>query len=577
MALGELSLLVVLAVALLIIDPVATLLAAVCFSLVSVVVHRALSGWASQIGTEVSDRSISSRSRVRQATESFRELRTSRRLGFPVQDFADDALIVGQGQADLLFINNVPKIAYESALVLGAAVLVGWRVVSGDLSTALAFLAVFLTAAARLLPSMVRLQGQVVMIKGAAGQAWVTFDLADVDAHPERASDDVVLAADLPGPPSAFVDFDPSVEVSHLTVRHPGMPAPTLVDVCLHVAGGESLVLVGVTGAGKSTLVDVMLGVAPPESGRVLLGGLPPDEAQAHWPGAISYMPQDSALWHGSVRENVGLGLPRDAIDDDAVWHALEQAHLAADVVEKGGLDFQVGSSGQRLSGGQRQRLGIARALYSQPRLLFLDEATSALDEDTEALIGRVLDELRGRVTVVAVAHRLATIERASQLAVIVDGTVGYQGSPQEYLEQRRALRATGLGPGSEHSRACSGAGGGACASRPARPPRPLLLPCCLASFVVMGAAWSLASPPLSSADEDYHLASIRASTGPTASARSSALSRCACRRASSVPRATSWTRRAGPTASAPSGPRCSRPRASISPARTCCPTTSRR
>ena len=379
---------------------------------------------------------------MRQATESFRELRTARRLGFPIEQFAADSRTVSTGQADLLFVNNVPKIAYEAALVLGASILVGWRVVAGDLSTALAFLAVFLTAAARLLPSMVRLQGQLVFAKSAAGQARYTFDLAQMPGRPGTASTEVTLAAELPLAPADVAGFEPSVDVIDVTVRYPGADAPTLTDASLHLAAGESLVLVGLTGAGKSTLVDVMLGVTAPERGQVLLGGLPPQEAQARWPGAVAYMPQSSAVWDASLRENVALGLPRDLIDDAAVWHALEQAHLADDVREKGGLDYAVGSGGRHLSGGQRQRLGIARALYSQPRLLFLDEATSALDEETEALIGSVLDELRGRITVVAVAHRQATIERASRLAVITGGRIGFVGTPQEYLADRVSRRA---------------------------------------------------------------------------------------------------------------------------------------
>ena len=429
----ELSLLVVLSVALVFVDPVATLLAAACFVVVSVVVHRALSGWAGRLGRELTERSVAGRADVRQAMDSFRELRTARRLGYPLERFEGNVERISSNNANLLFINNVPKIAYEAALVVGALLLVGWRVVTGDVAEALAFLAVFLTAAARLLPSMVRLQGQLVSMRAAAGQARLTFELADEER--ERGAppslDDLGRRLPLSGDETA--DFDPTVEVTDVTVTYRGNVEPTLQNVTLRIAAGESLVLVGPTGVGKSTLVDVILGATEPESGSVRIGGLDPRECQERWPGAIAYMPQDCPIWSGTVRDNVALGIPADQIDEDAVWRALEQAHLASDVRERGGIDAQVGQAGRQLSGGQRQRLGIARALYSQPRLLVLDEATSALDEETEALIGGVIEELRGTVTVIAVAHRRSTIERASVVAALADGRVSYVGVPSGY------------------------------------------------------------------------------------------------------------------------------------------------
>ena len=436
--LSELSLLVVLSAALLLIDPIAALLAAGCFVIVAVVVHRALSGWATRIGSEVNTHTVHARAEVRTAMDAFRELRTNRRLGFPLAAFGRDVRVLSQGRADQLFINNVPRLAYEAALVAGAIVLVGWRFLTGDPAGALAFLAVFLTATARLLPSMVRLQGQLVLIRSSAALGAPTFAMARAEAAESRAPDTGFddLGREVPSD-TTYPGFVPSIEARHLTVTHPQVLEPTLVDVSLAVDPGDSLVVVGMTGSGKSTLVDVLLGMTEPDAGIVLISGVSPLEAQRRWPGAIAYMPQQSVIVAGSVRDNVALALPRESVDDDAVWHALELAHLADDVRDKGGLDHEVGLGGRHLSGGQRQRLGIARALYSRPRLLVLDEATSALDGTTEALIGAVLDALRGEVTVVAVAHRPSTIERAGRVAVVSGGRLGFFGSPSEYLAAR--------------------------------------------------------------------------------------------------------------------------------------------
>jgi len=190
---------------------------------------------------------------------------------------------------------------------------------------------------------------------------------------------------------------------------------------------------VGTTGAGKSTLADLILSVLDPDSGQVLVGGVTPREAIQRWPGAISYVPQNVALTIGTVRENVAMGLPKDLIDDALVWEALRRAHLADFLTEfREGIDTNVGERGFRLSGGQRQRLGIARALYTKPKLLVLDEATSALDSETEQAIIEMLNELESEVTTVTVAHRLATVRRADLLIYLKEGHSIAQGTFEE-------------------------------------------------------------------------------------------------------------------------------------------------
>ena len=193
----------------------------------------------------------------------------------------------------------------------------------------------------------------------------------------------------------------------------------------------------GPTGAGKSTLSDILLGVYEPDAGDVSVSGLRPRAAIDRWPGAVAYVPQAVALVAGTVRENVALGLPRDAIDDDQVWEALRRAHLAEYLLDnREGLDTSVGERGFRLSGGQRQRLGIARALYTRPRLLVLDEATSALDSETEQAIIRTLEELEGDVTTITVAHRLATVRHADQVLYLEHGRIRARGTFDEVRSQ---------------------------------------------------------------------------------------------------------------------------------------------
>jgi ABC-type multidrug transport system fused ATPase/permease subunit len=190
---------------------------------------------------------------------------------------------------------------------------------------------------------------------------------------------------------------------------------------------------VGSTGAGKSTLADVILGVVDPDFGSVLISGVDPRTAVGRWPGAVAYVPQTVGLTEGSIRENVALGLPDLAIDDAMVWEALERAHLATFLRDtREGLDTIVGERGVRLSGGQRQRLGIARALYTRPLMLVLDEATSALDAETEQAITETLQALEGDVTTITIAHRLATIRFADEVVFMRHGVIEARGTFEE-------------------------------------------------------------------------------------------------------------------------------------------------
>jgi ABC-type multidrug transport system fused ATPase/permease subunit len=194
---------------------------------------------------------------------------------------------------------------------------------------------------------------------------------------------------------------------------------------------------VGSTGAGKSTLADLILGVLVPEAGTVTIGGQEPSVAISQSPGAITYVPQDISLVNGTIRDNVALGLPQDLVLDDRIWEALERAQLAVFLSEqRDGLDTVVGEHGMRLSGGQRQRLGLARAFYTRPKLIVLDEATSALDAETEQAVSQTLVDLEGDVTLIIIAHRLATIRHCDQVAYLDQGRLAAIGTFAEVRDQ---------------------------------------------------------------------------------------------------------------------------------------------
>jgi ABC-type multidrug transport system fused ATPase/permease subunit len=191
--------------------------------------------------------------------------------------------------------------------------------------------------------------------------------------------------------------------------------------------------VVGSTGAGKTTAIDLILGLLEPENGSVLISGMKPQDAIVRWPGAISYVPQDVVISNGTIRENVGLGYKSEFVSEELVWDAIKAAQLESYVNSLPlGSDTQVGERGTRMSGGQRQRLGIARALFTKPKLLVLDEATSALDGETEAAISKAIQDLRGSVTVIMIAHRLSTVRNADSIIYMNEGQIKSIGTFEE-------------------------------------------------------------------------------------------------------------------------------------------------
>lgn len=434
----EAALLIVLAVALLFLSPWMAMGAIAFFALVAVGLQRAMGGWAARVGAVSASADIASLNAVQEAMAAYREVSVSDRRTHYVDRIQGLRWQAARVAADAQFIGLFPKYMFEAALVIGGFALAGVLFATQDSVTAVGTLALFLAAGTRVMPSLLRLQSAALGLRGAAGAAAPTFALAEELDHPldvaqQSPSAKVIRERIRAGHP----DLVPSVSLQDAWVTYPGASEAALAGVFLEIKAGTSLALVGRSGSGKSTLADVILGVVTPDRGQVSLGGLPPFEATQRWPGGIAYVPQDVVLANDTVRGNVALGLPLDAIDDDMVWEALERAHFAHFLVdEREGLDTRIGERGVRLSGGQRQRLGIARALYTRPRLLILDEATSALDAETEQAVTEMIDELDSEVTTVVIAHRLSTVRNADRLVYMEDGRIVAQGSFEDLIQQ---------------------------------------------------------------------------------------------------------------------------------------------
>jgi ABC-type multidrug transport system fused ATPase/permease subunit len=332
-----------------------------------------------------------------------------------------------RARANIQFLGQVPRYVLESAII-GGVVVVGitGAITDGGVAGMLTAVAIFGLAGFRLAPSLVRFQNVVSLVSSSQpGAAAVIEEIRAV----EKASLHLV---DRPSRPLA--EHPKELRFESVSFRYADDAPDAVRDLELQIAMGSRVAFVGSSGAGKSTIVDLVLGLIEPTTGRVSIDGEDLRELSRSWRDRVGYVPQDVTLFDASVAQNVALTWTEN-YDRDLVRSALRQAQLL-DIVEsrEGGIDAPVGERGLTLSGGQRQRLGIARALYTRPLVLVMDEATSALDTATEAAVGKAIRALHGKTTLISVAHRLATIRDADRIYFMSEGRIAASGTFDELV-----------------------------------------------------------------------------------------------------------------------------------------------
>lgn len=422
------SMLVAMAFLLLWVSPLVALVAGALMAILVVILHRLTTLKAHTLGTQGAHLDVGSRELLVEAISTYRDMQVRGSRGFYADRIRDTRLAAAYVAAELTFLPNVSKYVLEAAVIVGAFVVGGLEFALEDAQRAVGVLSLFLAAGMRLAPAVIRIQQGGIALRGNLGQATHALALSAELGATESDAQHVV-----PVFTTAHDGFVPSVQLQGVSYRYPTAPSHAISSLTLKIEPGALVALVGPSGGGKSTTTDLMLGVLEPDEGAVSLAGVAPKAAEARWPGAVGYVPQDVWLVEGSIRRNVTLGFPESGVPDAAVWEALEAARLESFVRSlPEGLDSWVGERGARLSGGQRQRLGIARALLTRPKLLVMDEATSALDAETEHEVTKTLAELHGTVTVVVIAHRLAVVRDADVVVYIADAAVRATGRFEE-------------------------------------------------------------------------------------------------------------------------------------------------
>ena len=424
---ADLALLVVMMIGLLVVDPVTAVSTFFVFLLVGYFLYKFMHVRAGNLGIENSALIIKSSEKIVEVFASYRESVVRNRRDYYAREIGHLRYSLANTSAELGFLPYVSKYVIETTVVVGAVLIGAAQFIVQDASHAIATLAIFLAAGTRIAPAILRLQQGTIVIKSGLGVAMPTLDLMDALGNSpmtENINDKVDVM---------HKGFISEVVIKDVTLTYPNKNSPAIASVTLTIPAGTSVAFVGPSGAGKTTMIDILLGVLNPDSGTVLVSGLPPLLAVAKWPGAVSYVPQDVVIAAGTIRENVALGYPMAEATDELVMGALNVAHLDAFVEGlPDGIDTEVGERGARISGGQRQRLGIARAMFTRPHLLVLDEATSSLDGETEASISDAIHALRGLTTVVIIAHRLSTVRNADKVVYLSNGNVLATGTFEE-------------------------------------------------------------------------------------------------------------------------------------------------
>ncbi len=424
---SDISSFILISVAIILIDPIIGIFSIILFLMIGIALHFGLRKKIEFFGKDFTNNSIQSSKTILELITGYRQIYLGNRVGYYLNEISENKSRIAKLYAVNTFIPGLGKYLIEITIVLGGLVIAAALFTFSDSARAFAGLGIFVTSGARIAPALLRIQQSILGIKSNLGTAYLTLDLI------KKFENSPFFVSSMKETDFQHLDFNPSISVSHIEFKYNELENFEFIIKGLEIKEGEFIAIVGPSGAGKTTFIDLILGLLTPESGKILISGMPPKKVITQWPGAMAYVPQDIFIKEGSIKENVGLGYDKNSISLDCVEEALRIAQLTDFVRNLPlGIETLVSERGTNLSGGQRQRLGIARALYSKPKLLVLDEATSALDGQVEEDLTLAISKTLLNTTRIVIAHRLSTVQFADRVVYISDGKIYASGTFNE-------------------------------------------------------------------------------------------------------------------------------------------------
>lgn len=360
---------------------------------------------------------------ILQGVSGIKDVKVLNKEDFFTTQYKKSASDYAEYQVKNNVLTNLPRLLIETVAIVGILLYVGVSMAMGvDMKSLLPLISAFALAAMRLLPSVNRINTYMANI--AYYEPALNYIYENVNTK-DLAKQEELDRLRLENPNTTPITLKKEIRLSNITFAYPNSDKYIFENAEMVVPVGKSIGVVGVSGAGKTTIVDVLLGLLQLQGGTITSDGTNIFDNYGAWLSHVGYIPQSIYMLDDSIRNNIAFGVNEEDIDDVRIWEVLEQAQLKEFVEElPDKLDSQIGERGVRISGGQRQRLGIARALYHDPELLIFDEATSALDNDTETAIMEAIDSLHGQKTMVIIAHRLRTIENCDIIYEVKDGKI---------------------------------------------------------------------------------------------------------------------------------------------------------
>lgn len=429
---GDIILLLVLISGLLYLDPVSGFIVTFIFVFIAFLLNRIFHGRAARLGKSLSVGTVKSNEAISELLLTIKERRVRNSEKSFLESVYKGRLGISELQAEMKFLPMVSKYFFEIGLVLITVTITVLQFYFSESSRAIANLVVFLAASGRIAPAVLRIQQGIVGIKNNLGGASLTQELIHELDRLETSD----FHEDDPEPRSRIsaLHFFPSIKFENVSFKYTKEAEFSIKNVSVEFPACSFTALVGPSGGGKSTLIDLCLGFYKPSQGSILVSGQEPNGFIKMFPGKIGFVPQETLIVKNTLRENILLGIDVELTAEE--WESLIKSCRLESLVQElpNGLDTHLGEFGSQLSGGQKQRIGIARAMVLRPQLIFLDEATSALDAETELVLSKLIygdrdERQRNNRTVIAIAHRLSSIREADNIIFVADGEIRGQGN----------------------------------------------------------------------------------------------------------------------------------------------------